>query len=107
MKVAVVGAGAWGKNHIKNLHEMGALGAVVETSQESREAVAAQYPDVPVYEDIGSVIANDIPAVVVVTPAPTHYDIAMALLAAGKDVFIEKPMTLRAAHAEELSLIHI
>jgi len=102
MKVAVVGAGAWGKNHVRNLFEMGALGAVVESGAETREAVEKEYPGVPVWDNVNRLIESDISAAVVVTPAPTHYDISMSLLEAGKDVFIEKPMTLRVLHAEDL-----
>jgi len=102
MNVAVVGAGAWGKNHIRNLHEMGALGAIVETGEAAREALAAQYPEAPVWDDLNRLIESDITAAIVVTPAPTHYDIAMELLQGGKDVFIEKPMALRVLHAEDL-----
>ncbi|MCE5324698.1 Gfo/Idh/MocA family oxidoreductase [bacterium] len=102
MKVAVIGAGAWGKNHVKNLHDMGSLGAIVETSAEARAAFASEYPGIPVWDNINHVLESDIAAAIVVTPAPTHYDIGMELLQNGKDVFIEKPMTLRAIHAEDL-----
>jgi len=102
MKAAVIGAGAWGKNHIRTLNSLGALAAVVDISPAAREAVANDYPGIPVHEDLDSVINSDIPAALVVTPATTHYEVAKRLLAAGKDVFIEKPMTLWVGHAEEL-----
>ncbi|MEN6356675.1 MAG: Gfo/Idh/MocA family oxidoreductase [Armatimonadota bacterium] len=102
MRVAVVGVGAWGKNHVRNLHEMDSLGAIVEASAETRAALKDEYPGVPVWENIDKLLESDIPAAIVVTPALTHYDIGIELLQGGKDVFIEKPMTLRALHAEDL-----
>lgn len=102
MKVAVIGVGHWGKNLVRTFKELNALGAAVETRREVREELAGKYPGLPVYADYHSVLATEIPAVAIATPAPEHYPIARAALLAGKDVFVEKPMTLSTAEAEEL-----
>lgn len=102
-RVAVVGAGNWGKNLVRNFHALDALGAVVEVSPELRQRVTADYPEVPVFDRLETVLASDIPAVVIATPAPTHYDLALQALKAGKDVFIEKPMTLEMETARSLA----
>lgn len=102
MKVAVVGAGAWGRNHIRTLQAMNALGAVIELAAPSREAVAKDYPSLAIYDSVESIEDTDIGAAVIVTPSPTHYELAKKLMLARKDVFVEKPMTLLVEHAEEL-----
>lgn len=102
-KVVVVGAGNWGKNLVKNFHELNALAGVAEMSSDLRQAVADSYPDLQVYADYRDVLDTDISAIVFATPAPTHYALAKAALAAGKDVFIEKPMTLNTQDAIELA----
>ena len=102
MSVAVVGAGAWGKNLVRNLHEMGVLEAVAELSPQLRTELSAAYPDVTAHAEWTPVLRSDIPAVVVATPAPTHYEIAKAFLERDKDVFVEKPMTLSASEAQDL-----
>ncbi|MEL6351994.1 MAG: Gfo/Idh/MocA family oxidoreductase [Cyanobacteria bacterium J06627_28] len=102
-QVIVVGAGNWGKNLVKNFHALGALAGVAEASPDLRERVAEQYPDVPLFADYAEALKTDAVAVVFATPAPTHYKFARAALEAGKDVFIEKPMTLEVSEAKWLA----
>ncbi|MBD2292147.1 Gfo/Idh/MocA family oxidoreductase [Anabaena sphaerica FACHB-251] len=101
--VIVVGAGNWGKNLVRNFHALGALQGVAETHPGLRETIATTYPDISIYADFQAAIETDIPAIVLATTAPTHYELAMAALAAGKDVFVEKPMTLRTDEARKLA----
>ncbi|MDB5098498.1 MAG: Gfo/Idh/MocA family oxidoreductase [Cyanobacteria bacterium RYN_339] len=101
--VAVIGAGNWGKNLVTNFHALGVLASVSEASPALREGLFKQYPDLPVYADYQEVLAGDVPAVAIATPVPTHYPIAKEALLAGKDVFVEKPITLSLAEAEDLA----
>lgn len=103
MKVAVVGAGAWGKNLVSTLNKLGALGPVAEASQGLRDKMAETYPDIDLRTDYKDVLNDpEVKAVAIATPAHTHHPIAKALLEAGKDVFVEKPMTLVASESEDL-----
>ncbi len=101
--VAVVGAGNWGRNLVRTFHALGALGAIVETDSSARQRMVREYPGVPVYEDTVQILVGTVPSVAIATPAATHYAIARAALLAGKDVFVEKPMTLVASEAEDLT----
>lgn len=103
MKIAAIGSGAWGKNIVRTLHSMGALGVVAEAAPALREQLATDYPGLEVVSNYGDLFGrDDIAAVTIATPAPTHHAIAKACLIAGKDVFVEKPMTLTAAESEDL-----
>lgn len=102
MKVAVIGAGAWGKHLIRNLSELGALAAVVDPSSEKCSEYAAQYPDITTHEDYREALDSEYNAVVIATPVTLHHEMAKAALEADKDVFVEKPMTYTSAEAEEL-----
>ena len=102
-QVIVVGAGNWGKNLVRNFYNLGALAGVAEVNPNLRSAVQAEYPDVPTYADYQAALETDISAVVLATPAPTHYQMARAALEAGKDVFVEKPITLKTQEARELA----
>ncbi|WP_414578347.1 Gfo/Idh/MocA family protein [Anabaena sp. CCY 9402-a] len=102
-QVIVVGAGNWGKNLVRNFHSLGALAGVAEAHPGLREAIATTYPDIATYEDFQSALKTDVAAIVLATPAPSHYELAMAALAADKDVFVEKPMTLRTDEARSLA----
>ena len=102
--VIVVGAGNWGKNLVSNFYALGALAGVVELSPQLRAGVAASYPDVTLYDDFPTALTESgATGVVIATPAHTHYSLAMQAMAAGKDVFVEKPMTLIAAESIALA----
>jgi predicted dehydrogenase len=103
MSIAVIGAGNFGKNHVRTLHQLGVLGAVAELDPVLREAVTHVCPEVRLFETHEPLLGDEgITAVIIATPAHTHHAIARAFLESGKDVFVEKPMTLTVADAEDL-----
>lgn len=101
-KIAVVGAGRWGKNHIKTLQELGYLGGVVESDEGRRGEVQSQYPAVPMFDSIESSLSAKLDGYVVATPAETHYELSKKLIECGKHVLVEKPITLRSLEAAAL-----
>lgn len=102
-QVIVVGSGQWGQNLVRNFHDLGALAGVVEVDPTLQARLRSQYPDLPIFERFEMALAGEAPAFVLATPAPTHFDLAMMALQAGKDVFVEKPMTLRSQEARLLA----
>ena len=102
VKVAVIGAGNWGKNLVKNFYELGALSAVVDEDEGRLNKVGKDYKGVHLLNSLNDLWKMDIPAVAIATPAPTHYEITKTALSKGRDVFVEKPFTLNASQAEEL-----
>ncbi len=103
MKIAVIGAGNWGRNLVRTFHQLGALAAVAEADQAVRANLAESYPGLTVYSEYKHLLDKpDYSALVIATPAPTHFALAKQALLAGKDVFLEKPMTLSVAEAEEI-----
>ena len=106
MSIAVIGAGNFGKNHVRTLHQLGVLSAVADLSPALREGVTKDYPSVRVLESFETLLTDDtIEGVTIATPAHTHYGIAKQFLEAGKDVLVEKPMTMSVAEAEDLQRI--
>ena len=103
MKIAAVGAGYWGVNLIRVFHRLGVLGRICDFNVPRLQQLATEYPDVPVEPSYQAVLHDpSVEAVAIATPAETHYELAALALRAGKDVFVEKPMTLRADEAAEL-----
>ena len=105
VSVAVVGAGHWGKNLVRNYASLkGAeLKYVVDISEKTRQSMSSLYPQAKVVEDIGVALADDsVDAVVVAVDAPYHFDIAKAALQAGKHTYVEKPLTLCSKDSKEL-----
>lgn len=102
MRLVAIGAGAWGKNIIRNLAELGVLAGITEPTAERLRDYGVQYPQAALFDNWRDALASDCDAVVIATPTPSHYEIALAAIAAGKDVFVEKPMTHSSEQAREL-----
>jgi predicted dehydrogenase len=103
--VAVVGTGDWGANLVRNFANLpGArLVAVCDADPQRLAKSAAQYPGSRAYADVAQVAADpEIQCAVVAASAVGHYPLARTLLEAGKDVYVEKPLTLEVPHAEHL-----
>lgn len=103
-RVAVLGCGAWGRNLVRNFHELGALGTVCDPSAAARESARELAPGASVEEKWEDVLGDDaITGVALATPAETHADLAVRALRAGKDVLVEKPMALTVAEGESMA----
>ena len=103
--VAVVGVGGWGQNLLRNFGTLpGArLKWVCDLAEPARAAARAAYPAVSCVSAYERVFADpEVQAVVIATDARSHHAIASAALRANKDVFVEKPMALSTADAEDL-----
>jgi predicted dehydrogenase len=90
----VLGCGYWGKNLVRNFSQLGVLAMVADPTPAGRETAAQIVPGADVRATADEVIASGVGAVVIATPAETHFDLAWRALAAGKDVFVEKPLAL-------------
>lgn len=103
VKVAVVGSGYWGKNLVRNFEELGALHTICDKNIATLRSFQEKYPNKKFQTSYESVLQNpEIDAIVIATPAETHYKLAKQALKADKDVFVEKPLSLRVSEAEEL-----
>lgn len=103
INIAVLGCGAWGRNHVRIWSEMECLRVACDTNERRLGDIRAQYPHVETSSDIKAILVReDISAVVIATPAPTHAALALEALEAGKDVLVEKPMALSVSEGERL-----
>jgi UDP-2-acetamido-3-amino-2,3-dideoxy-glucuronate N-acetyltransferase len=102
-RIAVIGAGNWGRNLIRNFRKLGALSAICDTCEDRRLEFAERYPDCPVYGSAEQLLCqHQLDAVAIATPAETHGLLTRQVLLAGKDVFIEKPLCLSVAEGRGL-----
>jgi UDP-2-acetamido-3-amino-2,3-dideoxy-glucuronate N-acetyltransferase len=101
-RIGVVGCGYWGKNLVRNFHELGALAAICDVSEQNLAEMRRAY-SVPALQDVEAMLAmDDIAAVVVAAPAARHFEIAKKALLCDKDVFVEKPLALHVEEGVEL-----
>lgn len=105
MKIAVVGLGYWGPNLVRNFLATEGVDSVVcvDVQQKRLEQIQKRFYGVEVSASIDDVLRrSDVQAVALATPVSTHYPLGMKALKAGKHLLVEKPLTLKTSHAEEL-----
>ncbi len=102
--IAVVGAGYWGRNLVRVFHQLGALRAVCDVNAAAAATVESLAPGVDFTTRLEPLLeSRDVAALAIATPAASHFDLARAGLAAGKDVYVEKPLALSIENAEALA----
>ena len=102
-KIALVGCGYWGKNLCRNFYDLGALGHVVDATDAGKAKALELAPEIPVSSSLENVLQDEaIKAVALATPAETHAEIAILAMMEGKDVFVEKPMSLTLEDAQKM-----
>ncbi len=100
-RIAVIGCGYWGRNHIRTLGALGALEAVADHHPDRAAAIAAEFggralrPEA-VFEDPA------VDAVVLALPPHHHAESALKTIAAGKHLLVEKPIALTVAEARRI-----
>ncbi len=102
--IAVVGTGYWGKNLVRNFYGLGALHTVCDVSESTVASFCEQYSGVNGENSFANIINNpEIKGVALATPAPSHAELARKAMAAGKDVYVEKPLCLSEREGKELN----
>jgi predicted dehydrogenase len=105
MKAAVIGAGYWGPNLIRNFLALDEIEAVVacDIDEERLKVMRRSFFNIETSLNAAELIDRaDIDIVVISTPVSTHFELAKRALEQGKHCFIEKPITATAREAEEL-----
>ncbi len=102
-KLAVAGLGYWGPNLARNFDELAELTWLCDLDPEKLALFSRRHPQASLTSRFDDLLEDrTLDAVVIATPVVTHADLARRALAAGKHVFVEKPMALQAGEAEEL-----
>ncbi len=102
-KVLLLGLGRWGMNHLRNLHAMPVELYVAEVDSKRLEpARKLGLPEARLATDYRK-LADEVDCAVVVTPAQSHFSLCREFLEAGKDVFVEKPITLVSEEARQIT----
>ncbi len=103
--LGIIGAGRWGINHVRTANQLlgSSLKFVCDFNPAASEKIKGISPEIPFTTKLEDIIENPvINAVIIATPAETHYEVAKKALLNGKNVLVEKPITLISSHAREL-----
>jgi predicted dehydrogenase len=103
IRVAHAGVGGWGRNVARVVGELAELRWICDLDETRLEEYAKRYPEARTTTSFDDALADEqVEAVTIATPVPTHYAIAKQALDNGKHVFVEKPPAMRAEEMEEL-----
>ena len=103
IRVAHAGVGGGGSNVVRVVGELADLAWVCDTDEGRLAEYGPRYPQARLTASFDELLADeDVEAVVIATPVPTHYQLARQALEAGKHVFVEKPPAMRGEEMEEL-----
>jgi predicted dehydrogenase len=103
--IAIIGCGYWGANYLRVFKELpqSRVIAVCDRDPERLHDLKRWFPDVHLTTDMDTLFSQaSIDAIVVCTPASSHYDLTQRCLFSGKHVLVEKPITTAVAGASEL-----
>jgi UDP-2-acetamido-3-amino-2,3-dideoxy-glucuronate N-acetyltransferase len=105
IKTAIVGSGYWGKNLVRNFHDLGTLVAICDKNPQVLTEFQKAYQGIAITQDLDQLLDDSllgVEAVAIATPASTHYRFTKKCLFAGKHVFVEKPLALTEEEGREL-----
>jgi UDP-N-acetylglucosamine 3-dehydrogenase len=104
IKIAVIGVGGWGKNHVRVLHNMGVLEAVCDLSADRAREIAKKY-DTKFYSSVKDLFSNErvLNACLVCTPTKSHLSVVREAIQNGCHVFVEKPLSFSTKECEEMT----
>jgi predicted dehydrogenase len=105
MKILLIGIGRWGANHLRVLHSLPVDLFVSEWDPKRLESARKMgIADSHLAADYRQ-LAPQVDGVVIVTPAQSHFALCREFLLAGKDVFVEKPLTLLPEESRQLAAL--
>jgi predicted dehydrogenase len=105
VRIGIVGLGYWGRTLLRTFANLPAARVVALCDQDAArlDAFAREHPDLHYVPDLDHLLAlADVDAVLIVTPPSKHHAMARAALAAGRHVWVEKPLAMSAAEGADL-----
>ena len=102
-KLCVVGAGPWGRNHIRTLQKIGSLGGVVDSDNSILDCVKKEFPNCSTFQSVDESFKKEFDAYIVATPPKSHFLIAKRIIEKRRHILVEKPITLDLIEAKELN----
>ena len=108
IRIAQVGVGYWGVNLLRNLFMNPRCEVItaLDIAPERRQYVCNVYPTIKVESEFQTICSDpDVDAIVIATPAATHFDLARKALQAGKHILVEKPIAMSVSEVDEIGRI--
>jgi len=105
IKIGIIGCGHWGPNYIRSFQRIKdiSLRCICDSDKKQLKFIKYKYPYLKTTLDSEEIVKDNLlDAVIIATPAKTHYSLVRKALFSGKHVLVEKPLTLCVREAEQL-----
>ena len=104
IKIGVVGCGYWGKKIIHNLRSFNTICVekICDLNSFNIEEICNTYPTIKATTEFDELLDSNLDAIIIATPAISHYELAKSALESGKYVLVEKPLTVSSIQAQKL-----
>jgi UDP-N-acetylglucosamine 3-dehydrogenase len=104
LKIAVIGTGGWGKNHVRVLSDLGVLCAICDSDENRVLSISKKYK-INSHSNLEELFEKEpgLDACIVCTPTKTHFPIALEVIKRKINVFVEKPLSFSSVECEELT----
>ncbi|MBA3749528.1 MAG: Gfo/Idh/MocA family oxidoreductase [Nitrosopumilus sp.] len=104
LKLAVIGTGGWGKNHVRVLNDLGVLCAVCDSDENRIQSISKKFK-INSYSTLKELLEKEpnLDACLVCTPTKTHFSVAQEIIERKINVFVEKPLSFSSVECEELT----
>jgi len=103
MKIGIIGAGWWGKNLVRVSYELGVLKTVCDIDERTLNDIKVKYNEVKTTKNFDEIFMDkEINGVIISSSAETHYSLVKKAILSGKNVFVEKPLSLKVSDGKEI-----
>ena len=104
LRFGLIGCGHWGPNYARLLqaHPQANLCWAADLNQQSLDKIKRRFPDVQLTQNSDVLLQQDLDAVIIATPASSHFDLCQQAIAQGHHVLCEKPLTLNSQESQQL-----
>ena len=104
--IGIVGFGYWGPNYLRILRQLDRVNYIAVCDSDPTRVASLNGDKVKKYTAFADIVADtNVDAIIIATPSPAHYVLAMQALQSGKHILVEKPVTLTAKEAKELQIL--
>lgn len=102
IKICVIGAGKWGKNHVKTLFSLNITIGCIDTDLKQLQKIKSLFPKINCYSNFEESIKDNFDGYIIATPPSSHAKLAQLIISNKKPVLVEKPLSLSVSESKKI-----